>query len=154
MIRRCTYSVRRQITDQIGVQVISPVTSGNFLYRQDWARYVLTSSNTLSHGPQEEVNTWFTLHRTSLPHIYEEILYFVKHITGCMPLLLRSLPRFKDKPFNEATFLLSQELVDDQEDINDFYDRALENVTAENRERFAVSSNARTRFNCHADAKV
>ncbi len=71
-----------------------------------------------------------------------------------MPLLLRSLPRFKDKPFNEATFLLSQELVDDQEDINDFYDRALENVTAENRERFAVSSNARTRFNCHADAKV
>lgn len=72
---------------------------------------------------------------------------FVKHITGCVPLLLHSLFRFKGQPFNEEAFMCFKELRDIQSNISDFYDHFLKGLAEEYHEQFAVSSNAHTCFN-------
>ena len=84
----------------------------------------------------------------------EENLAFVKHITGCVPLLLFLLLQFKDQPFDEATFLDFKELRDIQTNINDFYDHLLRGLAEEDRTKFAVSSNVHTCFNSYTGATI
>ena len=85
----------------------------------------------------------------------EENLAFVKHITGCVPLLLRSLLRFKDDPFNEATFLQFKELRDVQINIEEFYDRLLSGLAEETRTMFArLFKRTHTCFNSFTGATI
>jgi hypothetical protein len=67
------------------------------------------------------MNLWFDHYADKIPALISLDRKFVECVTGRIPLLLRALFYFQDKPFNRLEFMKCEDISQVQTDVTEFF---------------------------------
>jgi hypothetical protein len=76
------------------------------------------------------VNLWFDHYADKIPALTSLERKFVEYVTGRIPLLLRALFYFQDKPFKRVEFMKCEDIAEVQTNVAQFFSQKMREIDA------------------------